>query len=203
MKLAIVGKGGAGKTTLSAVLAQRLAALDEAVIAVDADPDGNLGSALGVSEDALPVPIAQMRELILERTEAKDEGAGLIFKLKPHVHDLPDRFSVDAVGVRLVNAHGETRELPVQGVFVAIGHEPNTNLVVGQVETENGFIKVKGGLGGDATGTSVPGVFAAGDVADPVYRQAVTSAATGAMAALDAERYLSALDLEQRPSRAA
>ena len=102
MKLAIVGKGGVGKTTLAAALARRLARVGRSVVAVDADPDGNLASALGVSEDGTPQPIAQMRDLILERTEAKDEGAGLIFKLNPKVDDLPDRFSLDARGVRLL-----------------------------------------------------------------------------------------------------
>jgi CO dehydrogenase maturation factor len=102
MKLAIVGKGGVGKTTLAAALARRLAALRRPVVAVDADPDGNLASALGVAEDAAPQPIAQMRELILERTDAKDEGAGLMFKLNPKVDDLPQRFSVDARGVKLL-----------------------------------------------------------------------------------------------------
>jgi CO dehydrogenase maturation factor len=102
MKVAIVGKGGAGKTTLAAALAKRLAALRPAVIAVDADPDGNLASALGISEDRRPEPIAHMRELILERTGARDEGAGLMFKLNPDVDDLPGRFSVDAEGVKLL-----------------------------------------------------------------------------------------------------
>ncbi len=102
MKLAIVGKGGVGKTTLAAVLARRLAALGRPVIAVDADPDGNLASALGVPEEALPQPIAQMRDLILERTEAKDQGSGLMFKLNPMVDDLPERFTVSTRGVRLL-----------------------------------------------------------------------------------------------------
>ena len=102
MKVAIAGKGGAGKTTLAAALARWLAASRPAVIAVDADPDGNLASALGVSEDRRPEPIAHMRDLILERTGAQDEGAGLMFKLNPEVDDLPDRFSVDAGGVKLL-----------------------------------------------------------------------------------------------------
>jgi CO dehydrogenase maturation factor len=102
MKLAIVGKGGVGKTTLAAVLARRLAALGRPVIAVDADPDGNLAAALGVSEKDLPQPIAQMRDLILERTEAKDQGTGLMFKLNPLVDDLPERFAVSTRGVRLL-----------------------------------------------------------------------------------------------------
>ena len=102
MKFAIVGKGGVGKTTLVAAMARRLAQLGRPVVAVDADPDGNLASALGISEDRLPQPIAQMRDLILQRTGAKDEGAGLMFKLNPKVDDLPERFSVDTRGVRLL-----------------------------------------------------------------------------------------------------
>jgi CO dehydrogenase maturation factor len=102
MKLAIVGKGGVGKTTLAAALARRLASLGRPVVAVDADPDGNLASALGVPEGNLPQPIAYMRDLILERTGARDDGAGLMFRLNPQVDDLPERFSVSAGGVRLL-----------------------------------------------------------------------------------------------------
>jgi thioredoxin reductase (NADPH) len=94
-------------------------------------------------------------------------------------------------GVRLRSTQeGGTRQLDVTGLFVAIGHTPNTELFRGQLEMKDGYIIVKSGLAGDATATSVPGVFAAGDVADHVYRQAVTSAGTGCMAALDADRYL-------------
>ncbi len=102
MKFAIVGKGGVGKTTLAAMLARRAASLGRRVVAVDADPDGNLASALGVAEQDVPEPIAGMRELILERTEAKDEGAGLMFRLNPQVDDLPERFCVLAGGIRLL-----------------------------------------------------------------------------------------------------
>ena len=102
MKLAIVGKGGVGKTTLAAGLTRCLAAMQRSVIAVDADPDGNLASALGIPEDGLPRPIAQMRDLVLERTEAKDQGAGLMFKLNPKVDDIPQRFAVDIGGVKLL-----------------------------------------------------------------------------------------------------
>jgi thioredoxin reductase (NADPH) len=94
-------------------------------------------------------------------------------------------------GVRLrAVADGATRDLDVTGLFVAIGHTPNTEMFQGQLDMKDGYITVKTGLAGDATATSVAGVFAAGDVADHVYRQAVTSAGTGCMAALDADRYL-------------
>ena len=94
-------------------------------------------------------------------------------------------------GLRLASTTSkDKREIPVQGVFIAIGHTPNTAIFSGQLEMEGGYIVVKSGCAGAATATSVPGVFAAGDVADPIYRQAVTSAGTGCMAALDAERYL-------------
>ncbi len=98
-------------------------------------------------------------------------------------------------GVRLRSTQGHaTRTLDVDGVFIAVGHQPNTHLFDRQLEMRGGYIVTKGGLDGDATSTSVPGVFAAGDVADHVYRQAVTSAGTGCMAALDADKYLDRID---------
>ncbi|AIC20999.1 Thioredoxin reductase [Pseudomonas chlororaphis subsp. aureofaciens] len=94
-------------------------------------------------------------------------------------------------GARLRDSlSGETRELALTGVFIAIGHKPNTDLFKGQLEMRDGYLLVKGGSEGDATATGIPGVFAAGDVADHVYRQAVTSAGAGCMAALDAEKFL-------------
>jgi CO dehydrogenase maturation factor len=102
MKIAIVGKGGAGKTTLAASLARTLARGGRAVVAVDADPDGNLASALGVPPERAPEPVARMQELVRERTGAQDGGWGKMFKLNPAVDDLPDRFAVDAGGVRLL-----------------------------------------------------------------------------------------------------
>jgi thioredoxin reductase (NADPH) len=97
-------------------------------------------------------------------------------------------------GMRLKSAQtGTTEDVQVQGVFIAIGHKPNTDLFVGQLEMDNGYIVTKSGSHGNATATSIPGVFAAGDVQDQIYKQAITSAATGCQAALDAERYLDAL----------
>jgi thioredoxin reductase (NADPH) len=94
-------------------------------------------------------------------------------------------------GIRVRDSRGsKTREIAVYGVFIAIGHQPNTGIFEGQLDMLGGYIIVKGGAQGYATQTSVPGVFAAGDVGDPVYRQAVSSAGSGCMAALDAERYL-------------
>ena len=94
-------------------------------------------------------------------------------------------------GMRVNNvATGVSEEIALQGVFIAIGHKPNTELFVGQLDMEGGYIVTQGGRNGNATATNIPGVFAAGDVQDHIYRQAVTSAATGCEAALDAERYL-------------
>jgi thioredoxin reductase (NADPH) len=107
-------------------------------------------------------------------------------------------------GARLRAVHGNaTRTIKVDGVFIAVGHQPNTQLFERQLEMRGGYIVVKGGLDGEATSTSVPGVFAAGDVADHVYRQAVTSAGTGCMAALDADRYLEQIETTHTAPRAA
>jgi thioredoxin reductase (NADPH) len=97
-------------------------------------------------------------------------------------------------GMRIKNVKtGTSEDVALDGVFIAIGHKPNTDLFVGQLEMENGYIVTGGGRQGNATATSIPGVFAAGDVQDHIYRQACTSAGTGCMAALDAERYLDSL----------
>ena len=107
-----------------------------------------------------------------------------------HVLDQVLGDETGVTGVRLCHKSGSTKEIPVHGVFVAIGHKPNTDLFAGQLEMENGYIRTRCGQEGNVTATSVPGVFAAGDVQDPYYRQAVTSAGSGCMAALDVERYL-------------
>lgn len=111
-----------------------------------------------------------------------------------HVLDEVTGEESGVTGLRIKNVKtGATEDLQVQGVFVAIGHKPNTDLFQGQLEMKDGYILTKSGLQGNATSTSVPGVFAAGDVQDNVYRQAITSAGTGCMAALDAQRYLESL----------
>ncbi|MBZ2187822.1 thioredoxin-disulfide reductase [Alcanivorax sp. JB21] len=103
---------------------------------------------------------------------------------------LGDDSGVTGARLRATDDSGTTKELAVQGVFIAIGHQPNTQIFEGQLDMNNGYIRIRSGIEGNATATSVPGVFAAGDVADHIYRQAVTSAGAGCMAALDAERYL-------------
>ncbi|UYA60022.1 thioredoxin-disulfide reductase [Pectobacterium colocasium] len=101
-------------------------------------------------------------------------------------------------GVRIRDTQSDAaEELELAGVFIAIGHSPNTAVFGGQLELENGYIKVQSGIHGNATQTSIPGVFAAGDVMDHIYRQAITSAGTGCMAALDAERYLDGLTVSK------
>ncbi|MGL5994464.1 MAG: FAD-dependent oxidoreductase, partial [Aeromonas sobria] len=113
-----------------------------------------------------------------------------------HTHQTLDEVLGDQMGVTGVRLRStqdnSTSELPLMGVFIAIGHQPNTQIFDGQLEMKNGYLIVRGGLDGFATQTSIEGVFAAGDVADHNYRQAITSAGTGCMAALDAERYLDA-----------
>ena len=105
---------------------------------------------------------------------------------------LGDNSGVTGMRIKDVNT-GSAREVALQGVFIAIGHKPNTDIFAGQLEMEGGYLVTQGGRNGNATQTSIPGVFAAGDVQDHIYRQAVTSAGTGCMAALDAERYLDTL----------
>jgi thioredoxin reductase (NADPH) len=133
-------------------------------------------------------------EKILQQRLFDKEKEGKVTIEWDHVLDevLGDNSGV--TGMRIKNVkNGETKDIDLMGVFVAIGHKPNTAIFEGQLDMAGGYIKVKSGSEGNATATSVEGVFAAGDVMDHVYRQAVTSAGTGCMAALDAEKFLDAL----------
>ena len=105
---------------------------------------------------------------------------------------LGDGTLVNGVKIKDTNSE-EITDIQVEGVFIAIGHKPNTDLFSGQLDMNNGYIKIHSGLDGNSTATSVPGIFAAGDVSDHIYRQAITSAGSGCMAALDAEKYLAEL----------
>ena len=124
--------------------------------------------------------------------KAVEEGK-IVLHLEREVDEvLGDKMGVTGLRLRSTGT-GETEEIKVDGDFIAIGHKPNTDIFAGQLALENGYIVT--GRGTDAkTATSVPGVFAAGDVQDPVYAQAITSAGTGCMAALDAQKWLEALD---------
>ena len=137
-------------------------------------------------------------EKILQDRLFREEHAGKISVIWNHTVDevLGNDHGVTGVRLRSLSGAGP-RELEVTGLFVAIGHTPNTGLFVGQLAMREGYLTVRTGLDGDATTTSVPGVFAAGDVADHVYRQAITSAGAGCMAALDADRYLETLGAAQ------
>ena len=130
-------------------------------------------------------------EKILQDKLFEREREGKIRILWNHELDevLGDNNGVTGMRVR-DNRSNETTDITLQGVFIAIGHKPNTDLFAGQLEMQDGYLKIRSGLAGNATETSVDGVFAAGDVCDHVYRQAITSAGFGCMAALDAERFL-------------
>ncbi len=155
--------------------------------------------ALYLSNIASHVTIVHRRDkfraekIMIDKLMAK-AAAG---KITIEYNQVLDEVLGDAMGVtgmRLKDATtGSIKDIELQGLFIAIGHEPNTKIFVDQLAMENGYLTVQGGSHGNATLTSIPGVFAAGDVADHVYRQAITSAGTGCMAALDAERFLESL----------
>jgi thioredoxin reductase (NADPH) len=154
--------------------------------------------ALYLSNIAKQVTVIHRRDrfraeaILIDRLLAKTKDGGNVRVVWNHVLDevLGDASGVTGVRIKDVKS-GAASELPVTGVFIAIGHTPNTQIFEGQLAMGGGYIKVKSGTEGGATATSIPGVFAAGDVADHRYRQAVTAAGTGCMAAIDAERYLS------------
>jgi len=154
-------------------------------------------------EEALYLSNIAAEVTVIHRRDQFRAEKILVDRLMDKVHNGNVRLELDYVldevlgddsgvtGIRIRHAKTDaTRELELQGVFIAIGHKPNTELFAGQLEMHNGYIMVQSGLNGNATATSIPGVFASGDVADHVYRQAITSAGTGCMAALDAEKYL-------------
>ena len=124
------------------------------------------------------------------------EAAGKVRVVWNHTVDEILGDDAGVIGARLKAANGATRDISVDGVFIAVGHKPNTDLFERQLDMRGGYIVVQSGSSGNATATSVPGVFAAGDVADHVYRQAVTSSGTGCMAALDADKYLEQLEAD-------
>ncbi|VFS51731.1 Thioredoxin reductase [Budvicia aquatica] len=133
-------------------------------------------------------------KILIERMMEKVRSGNIIL----HTHRTLDEVLGDdmgVTGVRLKNVNDQsTEELTLTGVFIAIGHRPNTEMFIDQLALKNGYLTIQSGTNGNATQTSIPGVFAAGDVADHIYRQAITSAGSGCMAALDAERYLDGLN---------
>ncbi len=156
--------------------------------------------ALYLSKIASQVTVVHRRDqfraekMLANQLIERSQGGGNVRIEWNHVLDeiVGDDGGVTGARIREVG-NGATKEIDSKGIFIAIGHHPNTALFTGQLEMRNDYILVKSGLDGNATATSVTGVFAAGDVADHVYRQAVTSAGTGCMAALDAEKYLDSL----------
>jgi thioredoxin reductase (NADPH) len=160
--------------------------------------------ALYLSNIASHVTLVHRRDKLKSEKILQDrlfalESSGKISIVWNHAVDEVLGDEAGVTGVRLRAVPGDaTRTLKVDGVFIAVGHQPNTQLFEKQLDMRGGYILVKGGLEGDATATSIPGVFAAGDVADHVYRQAVTSAGTGCMAALDADKYLERVETKTR-----
>lgn len=136
-------------------------------------------------------------KILIDRLNEKVKNGNIVLHTDHTLDEvLGDQMGVSALRLRSTKDQ-QTKDLAVAGLFVAIGHSPNTAIFNGQLALENGYIKVQSGIHGNATQTSVPGVFAAGDVMDHIYRQAITSAGTGCMAALDAERYLDGLVKKQ------
>lgn len=152
--------------------------------------------ALYLSNIAAEVTIVHRRDhftsekILAKHLMEKAENGNIKIEFNSQLDEvLGDNMGV--TGLRLKNTQtGESKEIDVAGVFIAIGHTPNTGIFEGQLEMENGYLKVQSGLQGNATQTSIPGIFAAGDVMDQHYKQAITSAGAGCMAALDAEKYL-------------
>lgn len=133
-------------------------------------------------------------KILIDRLMEKVRNGNIVLHTNQTLDEvIGDQMGVSSLRLRSALDDQQTEELNVAGLFVAIGHSPNTGIFKDQLELENGYIKVQSGLQGNATQTNIPGVFAAGDVMDHIYRQAITSAGTGCMAALDAERFLDGL----------
>lgn len=133
-------------------------------------------------------------KILIDRLMEKVRNGNIVLHTNQTLDEvIGDQMGVSSLRLRSALDDQQTEELNVAGLFVAIGHSPNTGIFKDQLELENGYIKVQSGLQGNTTQTSIPGVFAAGDVMDHIYRQAITSAGTGCMAALDAERFLDGL----------
>ncbi len=156
--------------------------------------------ALYLSNIANSVTVVHRRDkfrsekILSDRLIEKEKNGNIKLELN---HTLDEVLGDDSgvTGMRIKSTqNGDTKDIDLKGVFIAIGHKPNTQIFDGQLDMNNGYIKIKSGIEGQATSTNIPGVFAAGDVADHVYRQAITSAGSGCMAALDAEAYLDEME---------
>ncbi|AXV65388.1 MULTISPECIES: thioredoxin-disulfide reductase [Pseudoalteromonas] len=152
--------------------------------------------ALYLSNIAAEVHVVHRRDsfrsekILADRLKEKAENGNVVLHYNRTLDEvLGDEMGVTGIRIKATDSD-ETENLDLAGVFIAIGHKPNTDMFAGQLEMKDGYLVVESGLNGNATQTSVPGVFAAGDVCDHIYRQAITSAGTGCMAALDAERFL-------------
>jgi thioredoxin reductase (NADPH) len=168
-------------------------------VAVIGGGNSAVEEALYLSNIAKHVTVVHRRDvfkaekILIDKLMDKAQNGNITLELNQHLDEvLGDKTGVTGMRIKSTT-DGSTKDIAVSGIFIAIGHKPNTDIFQGQLELDGGYIVTKGGREGFATQTSVPGVFAAGDVQDHVYRQAITSAGTGCMAALDAERYLESL----------
>lgn len=157
--------------------------------------------ALYLSNIASKVTVVHRRDkfrsekILADRLMEKTQNGGNVEIAWNHTLDEVLGDDSGVTGMRIKSTENDsTQELDLKGVFIAIGHSPNTDIFANQLDMENGYIKVQSGISGNATATSIPGIFASGDVMDHIYRQAITSAGSGCMAALDAERYLDELE---------
>ena len=183
-----------GRTVATAAVATGLA------LAVSGCADNVIGA-----DGPRPGVAAQVEgtDITLDDLAAVTDGLCTLQEADPQAPATSREFAQNQILEAWVSAlitaeFADEQDLDVSGVFIAVGHAPNTQLFVDQLEMKNGYLVVQSGLNGNATQTSIPGVFAAGDVADHVYRQAITSAGTGCMAALDADKYLDQVDAQAK-----